>query len=87
MIETVAEYDEQLLNAFVHDGTPDEQAIRRAIRKGTLENKVNPVFVGSALKYVGIQRLLDGVVDYLPSVDQPTITGISRMTSKQIAVK
>jgi len=76
MIEAAAEYDEQLMDAFVHDEPPDEQAIRRAIRKGTLENKLNPVFVGSALKYVGIQRLLDGVVDYFPSpLDKPPIVG------------
>jgi elongation factor G len=76
MIEMAAEYDEQLLNAFVHDEPADEQAIRRAIRKGTLENKLNPLFVGSALKYVGIQRLLDGVVSYFPSpLDKPAILG------------
>jgi elongation factor G len=89
MIEAAAEYDEQLMNAFVHDEPPDEQAIRRAIRKGTLENKLNPVFVGSALKYVGIQRLLDGVVDYLPSpLDKPTITGHKPDDeSKKVGVK
>jgi len=74
MIELVAEFDEKLTDAFVHDGPADEESIRRAIRKGTLENKVNPVFVGSALKYVGIQRLLDGVVQYFPSpLDKPPI--------------
>ena len=67
MIEMAAEHDEELMEAFIHDTPADEQAISRAIRKGTLENKLNPVFVGSALKYVGIQRLLDGVVAYLPS--------------------
>jgi elongation factor G len=76
MIEAVAEYDEQLTEAFVHDEPPDEPSIRRAIRKGTLQNKLNPVLVGSALKYVGIQRLLDGVLDYLPSpLERPTIIG------------
>ena len=67
MIEMAAEYDEGLMAAFINDTPAEEQAIRRAIRKGTLENRLNPVFVGSALKYVGIQRLLDGVVAYLPS--------------------
>jgi len=76
MIEAAAEYDEEVMDAFVHDESPDEQAIRRALRKGTLENKLNPLFVGSALKYVGIQRLLDGAADYLPSpVERPTIIG------------
>jgi len=76
MIEMAAEHDEELTAAFVNDTPADAQAIKRALRKGTLENKLNPVFVGSALKYVGIQRLLDGVVAYLPSpLDRPTIQG------------
>ncbi len=76
MIEMAAEHDEELMAAFINDTPPDAQVIRRAIRKGTLENKLNPVFVGSALKYVGIQRLLDGVVAYLPSpLERPTIQG------------
>jgi len=76
LIERVAEYDEELTDAFIHDRPASEQAIKRAVRKGTLENKVNPVFVGSALKYVGIQRLLDGVVDYFPSpLDKPLLIG------------
>jgi elongation factor G len=76
MIEAAAEHDEELMAAFINDAPAGEQAIRRALRKGTLENKLNPVFVGSALKYVGIQRLLDGVVQYLPSpLERPAIMG------------
>ena len=74
MIEHAAEYDENLLDAYVHDKPIDAEMINRAIRKGTLTNELHPVFVGSALKYVGIQRLLDGVVAYLPSpLDRPEI--------------
>ncbi len=76
MIEAAAEHDEELMAAFINDAPAGEQAIRRALRKGTLENKLYPVFVGSALKYVGIQRLLDGVVQYLPSpLERPVIMG------------
>jgi len=54
----------------------DIQVIERAIRKGTLSNRLQPVFCGSALKYIGIQRLLDGVVSYLPSpLDKPPVVG------------
>ncbi|MFC1633633.1 elongation factor G [Planctomycetota bacterium] len=67
MIELAAEYDDELMDKFVHDETVSEEMIIRAIRKGTLVNKLHPVFVGSALKYIGVQRLLDGVVSYLPS--------------------
>ena len=48
----------------------------RAVREGTITNKINPVFVGSALKYIGVQRLLDGVVAYLPSpLEKPVLEG------------
>ncbi|OHB64927.1 MAG: translation elongation factor G [Planctomycetes bacterium RBG_13_62_9] len=76
MIERAAEHDEELMDAFIHDRPAAEPAIRRALRRGTIEGKVHPVFVGSALKYIGMQRLLDGVVDYLPSpLDRPAIMG------------
>ncbi len=67
MIEAAAEYDAELMDSFVHDKTITAEMLTRAIRKGTLSNKLHPVFVGSALKYVGVQRLLDGVVAYFPS--------------------
>jgi elongation factor G len=76
MLEIAAEFDEHVMDAFVHDGPVDEAVLRNAIRKGVVANKLNPVFVGSALRYVGVQRLLDGVVDYLPSpLDKPVIRG------------
>jgi elongation factor G len=76
MLEIAAEFDEHVMDAFVHDGPVDEKILRSAIRKGVVANKLNPVFVGSALRYIGVQRLLDGVVDYLPSpLDKPVIMG------------
>jgi len=76
MIELAAEYDEELMDTYVHDKPVDAGMIDRAIRKGTLANKLQPVFVGSALKYIGVQRLLDGVLAYLPSpLDKPVLTG------------
>jgi elongation factor G len=74
MIELAAEYDEELMNRYVHDEAVKAEMIHRAIRKGTLANKLQPVFVGSALKYIGVQRLLDGVLAYLPSpLDKPVL--------------
>jgi elongation factor G len=63
--------------------------IKRAIRKGTLSNKLHPVFVGSALKYIGVQRLLDGVVAYLPSpLDKPDLIGHKPTDkNKKISIK
>lgn len=74
MIELAAEYDEELMNRYVHDEAVEAEMIHRAIRKGTLANKLQPIFVGSALKYIGVQRLLDGVLAYLPSpLDKPVL--------------
>ena len=89
MIELAAEHNEELMDRYVHDRPIDAEMIRTAVRKGTLSNKLHPVFVGSALKYIGVQRLLDGVVAYLPSpLDKPVIVG-HRPTdeNKKITVK
>ncbi len=76
LIETSAEYDEELMDYYVHDKPVTSEMIARAVRKGTINNKINPVFVGSALKYIGVQRLLDGVVAYLPSpLEKPVLEG------------
>ena len=76
MIELAAEHDSELMESFVHDKPSDVETITRAIRKGTMSNKLHPVFVGSALKYIGVQRLLDGVVAYLPSpLDKEVLKG------------
>ena len=84
MIELAAEHDEQMMDLYVHDEPIDVEIIHRAIRKGTLSNKLHPVFVGSALKYIGVQRLLDAVVAYLPSpLDKPVIYGHKPSGKKQ----
>jgi elongation factor G len=76
MIEIAAEVDAELMDNYVHDKPISDEMIHRAIRKGTLSNKLHPVFVGSALKYIGVQKLLDGVLAYLPSpLDKPVIVG------------
>jgi elongation factor G len=89
MIELAAEHDSELMESFVHDKPIDIETITRAIRKGTLSNKLHPVFVGSALKYIGVQRLLDGVLAYLPSpLDKEVLTGHKpNDKSKTITIK
>ena len=89
MIELSAEYDEELMDTYVHDKPIAKEMITRAIRAGTLKNKLNPVFVGSALKYIGVQRLLDGVIEYLPSpLDKPDIIGHKPDDAdKQVTIK
>ncbi len=77
LLEKIAELDDVLTEKYLTDPeTITEDEIRAALRKGTIEFKAHPVFCGSALKYIGVQRLLDGVVDYLPSPPElPAIKG------------
>ena len=89
MLELAAEHDEELMDLYVHDNPISSEIIERAIRKAALSSKLHPVFVGSALKYIGIQKLLDGVVAYLPSpLDKPVIVGHKPGDeSKKVSVK
>jgi elongation factor G len=89
MLESLAEFDEQLMEKYVHDEPIDEVLIHKALRKGTLAGKIHPVFCGSALKYIGVQKLLDGVGRYFPSpVDKPDVTGHKPTDDqKKISVK
>ncbi len=73
LIEKAAELDDHLTEKYLNSEELTEQEIRNALRKGTIAFKCHPVFCGSALKYVGVQRLLDGVIDYLPSPMDLTI--------------
>jgi elongation factor G len=77
LIEKVAETDDKLTEKYLAGEEITEQELRTALRNATVSFKINPVFTGSALKYVGVQRLLDGVIDYLPSpMDVPAIKGV-----------
>src|SRR5688572_10627610 len=70
------EHDEQLLEHYLGGAELSDDEIRRAIRKATITGAIFPVFCGSAFKNKGVQLMLDGVVDYLPSpVDIPPIQG------------
>jgi len=76
LLESVAEFDEQLLDDYLHEKPYTADDLRRAIRKGTLSGVINPVMCGSAFKNKGVQKLLDAVVDFLPSpLDKPAIKG------------
>ncbi len=67
MLEAVSEFDDTLLVKYLDGEDISEDEIKSAIRKATLEFKIVPVLCGSAFKNKGIQRLLDAVVDFLPS--------------------
>ena len=78
MLEKIAELDDTLMDKYLTDPEslqPDE--LRAALRKGTIEFKAHPLFCGSAYQYVGVQVLLDGVIDYLPNpLDLPAVDGV-----------
>ncbi|WP_419942232.1 elongation factor G [Candidatus Palauibacter sp.] len=76
LIEAAVEYDEPLLEKYLDGEELSEEEVRRAVRKATLANGITPILCGSAFKNKGVQRLLDAVIDYLPSpLDVPPVTG------------
>jgi elongation factor G len=76
LIEAAVEHDEELLAKYLEGDTLTEDEVRRAIRAATLHGGLVPVFCGAAFKNKGVQRLLDGVIDYLPSpTDVPAVRG------------
>ncbi len=83
IISELCDYDEELLKKFLSGEEIRPEDIKMALRKGTQEIKCFPVLCGSALKYKGIQPLLDGIVTYLPSpLAMPPIKGINPKTKK-----
>ncbi|HEY8593688.1 MAG TPA: elongation factor G [Devosiaceae bacterium] len=85
MVETVVEFDDAVMEAYLEGEMPDNDTIRRLVRKATVDVKMFPVFCGSAFKNKGVQPLLDAVVDYLPSpIDVPAIKGIDAKTEAEI---
>jgi elongation factor G len=67
MIEAISDVDEGVMEKFLNGEEISAAEIKAALRKGTLELKITPVFCGTAFKNKGVQQLLDAIVDYLPS--------------------
>jgi len=85
MLETLAHFDDTLLEKYLEDHELEVSHIKKVIRKATLNNGIVPVICGTGLKNKGIQKLLDCIVDYLPSpVDVPPIKGIHPKTGQEI---
>ena len=77
LIEAAADFDDDLMEKVLMEEEITSDELKSAIRKGTIDCKLNPVFCGSSYKNKGIQELLDAVVDFLPSpLDVPAIRGI-----------
>ena len=76
MVEAAAEADEELMNKYLETGELSEDEIRRAIRKRTIAGEIQPMLCGTAFKNKGVQRMLDAVIDFMPSpVDIPPVHG------------
>ena len=77
LLEAVAESSEELMDKYLEKGDLSENEIRSGLREISLSGEVIPVFCGSAFKNKGVQALLDGVIDYLPSpLDIPSVEGL-----------
>ncbi len=76
LIEAVVENDEALMEKYLGGEEIPVEDIKRVLRKATIENKIIPIVVGSALKNKGVQLVLDAIVDYLPNpLEVPSIVG------------
>ncbi len=83
LVETVAEMDDAVMEAYFEGVMPDVETVQRLVRKATIAGKIVPVFCGTAFKNKGVQPLLDGVVDYLPSpLDIAAIKGVDAKTGE-----
>ena len=69
LLDAVSMFDDELMELLMEEKDIPEDIIHRAVRKGTLENRMVPVYVGSAYKNKGVQPLLDAVIRYLPAPD------------------
>ena len=82
LIETIADVDEEVGELFLADEEPPVDMLMAAIKRATLKLEFTPVFMGSAFKNKGVQALLDGVTDYLPSPIQRQNIAIDNSSGK-----
>ncbi len=85
LLEHVAEEDEDLMNKYLEGEEISIDEIKKVIRKSTIANKMVPVVCGTSYKNKGVQKMLDAVVDYMPSpIDIPHIKGINPDTGEEV---
>ncbi len=85
LVEVAAEYDDELMQAYLDDGPIDTPKLSAALRRGVVKAEVFPVLCGAALRNRGVQPLLDAVVEFLPSpLDRPPITGKDPRTEAEL---
>jgi elongation factor G len=88
LFETIAEADDEMMELYLEGEEPEVEALKAAIRRATVSNKLTPVLCGTAFKNKGVQPLLDAVVAYLPSpADVPAIEGHSVDDEETVVVR
>jgi elongation factor G len=88
MIEAIADYDDELMMAYLEGEEVSEEVLKDTIRRVTLASKIVPVFCGSSYKNKGVQLILDAIVDYLPSpLNVPPVTGVAPGSDEEVVRK
>ena len=84
LLDACADIDEAIMELVLEEQPVPEDMIRRALRKGTIDNLLVPVVCGTSYKNKGVQKLLDAIVDYMPSpLDIPAIQGVNPDTDEE----
>ena len=84
LLDACADLDEEIMMLVLDEQPVPQELIRKALRKGTIENLLVPVTCGTSYKNKGVQKLLDAIVDYMPSpVDIPAIQGVNPDTDEE----
>lgn len=85
LIEAVVEQDEELMNKYLEGEEITVEEIKAVLRKATIDNEIVPVTCGTSYKNKGVQKLLDAIVDYMPSpLDVPSIKGVNPETGEEV---
>jgi elongation factor G len=88
LLEIAAEFDDELMERFLEDEDVAAEDLMGAVRKGTLECGITPVFCGSSFKNKGVQALLDAILTFLPSpLDVPGIKGTDQKTGDEVVLE
>ena len=88
LVETCAETDEELMMKYLEGEELTMEEIKAAIRKGTIDNTFVPVCCGTSYRNKGVQKLLDAIVDYMPSpLDIPPVKGVDLETGEEVERK
>ena len=84
LIEQVAEVDEDLTDKYLNGKEISKEELKAGLRKATIANMLVPGYAGSSLRNKGVQPLLDGVIEFLPSpLDVPSVKGINPQTNEE----